>query len=87
MQMLSLESLTKTRNTLCTHDSDLATSLALGRDLGLAIPDLVEIIGIEADDVENFSEELTSEVSRALPLAVAVLLHRCGIVECAYSID
>jgi len=87
VQMLSLESSSKTRNTLCTHDGDLATALALGRDLGLAIPDHVAIMGIEADDVESFSEELTSGVSRALPLAVADLLKRCGIFEPADSID
>ncbi|GAM09089.1 hydrogenase 2 maturation protease [Geobacter sp. OR-1] len=78
MQMLSLDSFTKTRNTLCTHDGDLATALSLGRDLGLAIPGLVEIIGIEADDVESFSEELTNGVSRALPLVVSYLVRRCG---------
>jgi hydrogenase maturation protease len=87
VQMLSLESLTKTRNTLCTHDGDLATAIALGKDLGLALPGLVEIMGIEADDVESFSEELSSGVSKALPLAVADLLCRCGIIESACSID
>jgi hydrogenase maturation protease len=86
IQMLSLESLTKTRNTLCTHDSDLSTALTLGRDLGLAIPDLVEIMGIEADDVESFSEELTSGVRRALQPTVAALLHRCGFDNSEYSI-
>jgi hydrogenase maturation protease len=87
IQLLSLDSFTKTRNTLCTHDSDLCTALSLARDLGLAVPDHVEIIGIEADDVESFSEDLTSGVSRALPLAVADLLYRCGIIESACSID
>jgi hydrogenase maturation protease len=84
IRMLSLESLTRTRNTLCTHDADLATTLSLARDLGLVVPEVVEIMGIEAYDVESFGEELTSEVSRALPLAVADLLRRCG---CNDSID
>ena len=78
IKWLSIDSLTKTRNTLCTHDSDLATAMALGRDLGLAIPDNVEIVGIEASEVECFSEELTSGVLAALPRAVGEVLRRCG---------
>lgn len=74
VRLLSPDSLTKTRNTLCTHDGDLATALILGRDLGLAIPDHIEIMGIEAEDVERFSEELTGEVRKAVPLAVDELL-------------
>ncbi len=75
---LSPDSPTRTRNMLCTHDGDLATALALGRDLGLKLPDSVEIIGIEADEVERFSEELTGPVAAALPDAVAEVLKRCG---------
>jgi hydrogenase maturation protease len=60
-----------TRNLLCAHDSDLETSLRVGRELGLKIPGEIVIIGIEAADVENFGEELTPEVRAALPTAVA----------------
>jgi hydrogenase maturation protease len=79
IRSLSLDSHTKTRNILCTHDGDLSTALALGRDLGLEMPDSVEIIGIEACDVENFSEDLTCGVRLALPQAVDEVLQRCGI--------
>lgn len=69
-----------TRNTLCTHDADLTTVLALGRDLGLKLPEQVEIVGIEADEVERFSEELTPPVAAAVPAAVDEVLRRCGMV-------
>jgi hydrogenase maturation protease len=85
VRSLSLDSLDRTRNTLCTHDGDLATALSLGRDLGLAMPEYVEIIGIEADDVESFSEELTCGVRRALPQAVEEVLRCCGMTGPIYQ--
>lgn len=80
---LAPDSPATTRNTLCTHDGDLSTALALGRDLGLAIPGSVEIIGIEAAEVERFGEELTGQVRGALPQAVAEVLRRCGVRDFA----
>jgi len=82
IRVFSPDATTATRNTLCTHDADLATVLALGRDLGLALPDRVEIIGIEAHEVERFSEELTPQVAAALPEAVNEVLRRCGVTDC-----
>jgi hydrogenase maturation protease len=79
IKWLSIDSLTRSRNTLCTHDSGLATAMALGRDLGLAMPREVRILGIEACEVERFGEELTSGVLAALPKAVDEVLHRCGV--------
>jgi len=87
VQRLSLDALARTRNTLCAHDGDLSTALALGRDLGLAMPDMVEVIGIEAEEVEHFSEELTSGVRAALPAAVKEVLRCCGVTNGACTID
>ena len=78
IQVFAPATATATRNTLCTHDGDLVTVLALGRDLGLKLPEQVEIVGIEAQDVERFSEALTPPVAAALPAAVDEVLRRCG---------
>lgn len=82
IQALSPEGAAATRNTLCTHDGDLATVLTLGRGLGLRLPDRVEVIGIEAHEVERFSEELSDGVAAALPAAVDEVLRRCGELDC-----
>jgi hydrogenase maturation protease len=66
-----------TRNLLCAHDSDLETSLGLGRELGLHLPDEIHILGVEAYDVENFSEELSCRVQAALPAVVAEVVRIC----------
>ena len=81
VQFFTLHTSAKTRNTLCAHDGDLATVLALGRDLGLALPQRVEIIGIEGANVETFGEELSDAVRAALPAAVAEVLRRLEIQE------
>ena len=81
IQHFSQADLTGTRNTLCTHDGDLTTTLALGRDLGLAIPKYIEIIGIEVEHVEEFSEELTARVAAALPDAVAEVLKSINTIR------
>jgi len=63
-----------TRNLFCAHDGDLESALALGRDLGLSLPEEIEVVGVEAGDVETFSEELTPLVRAAVPAAVAAVL-------------
>ncbi|MBJ6724467.1 hydrogenase maturation protease [Geomesophilobacter sediminis] len=75
VRRINPEELSGTRNLLCTHDADLPTALALARSLGLAVPDLVEVVGIEAEEVEAFGEELTEKVRAALPLAVQTVLE------------
>jgi len=85
IRVLGADSLAKTRNTLCTHDGDLSMALELGRDLGLATPGSLKIIGIEAEEVERFGEELTCGVRAALPKAVEEVLRCCGITVAANS--
>lgn len=59
-----------TRNLTCTHDSGLSTALEMGSMLGLKLPSHIRIWGIQAKDVETFSEDLTDEVRHAVSLAV-----------------
>jgi hydrogenase maturation protease len=57
-----------------THEVDLATALELGRRAGLAMPDAVRVIGIEAADVLSFREQLSPAVAEAVH-EVARRLH------------
>ncbi len=67
---LSLSDLISTRNIVSTHDTNLSTALEMGKMLGLHLPHEIEIWGIEAMDVETFSEELTEDVAKAVPVVV-----------------
>ena len=62
-------------HTTAVHDTSLQTALQLGRQMGASLPDDVQIVGIEADRVYEFSEELTPAVATAVPQAVQVVLN------------
>jgi len=80
VQLLPLEATGNTRNLFCAHDGELVSALALGRDLGLELPEQIEIVGIEAEEVEVFSEDLSARVAAAVPVAVALVRERLGVI-------
>ncbi len=57
-----------------SHEVDLTTALEVGRRAGLAMPDEVRVVGIEAADVLSFREQLSSAVAEAVR-EVARRLH------------
>ena len=63
--------LTPSQQLINSHQISLPTALALGRQFGLALPETVDVIAVEAQDVETLSETMTSPVARALDEAVA----------------
>jgi len=59
----------------CAHDTTLQTALELGRQLGLPLPTLIEVIGVEARRDFEFNDRLSPEVEAALPEAVQAALR------------
>jgi hydrogenase maturation protease len=59
-----------------SHDMDLPTALAMGRQAGLPLPQDQDIllVAIEAQDILNFGEACTPPVAAAVPAAVADVL-------------
>jgi hydrogenase maturation protease len=59
-----------------THDISLAGALALGRSMGMTLPDdeSIFIITIEVEDVLTFGETCTPVVAAAIPRAVEAVL-------------
>ena len=75
-----------TQRSASTHDVNLPTALALGRQAGANLPptDQISILAVEADDVLSFGETLTPEVESAVPLATQAVLQMLGLEkECA----
>ena len=56
------------------HEIDLPTVLALGRHLGLPMPEEVVIFGIQAEDACTFGESLTASVTSGMQKAVDLIL-------------
>jgi hydrogenase maturation protease len=66
------------------HDASLRTALALGRRLGADLPDDIQTVTVQAHRTDQFSEELSPEVSAAVPAAaraVVELLARPAPIE------
>jgi len=63
------------------HDVNLTTALIMGRQAGGNLPDddHIHYIGIEAEDIQTFSEECTPAVSNAILEAVSLALHELGL--------
>ena len=62
---------TASRNMTCSHDCSLPDALRIGRSMGMLLPDddAIQLVGIVAQDVSTFSEELTPCVAAALQTA------------------
>ncbi|MHB0957490.1 MAG: hydrogenase maturation protease [Pirellulaceae bacterium] len=61
-----------TQRSASAHDVNLPTALAFGRQAGARLPadENIYLLGIEAEDVVNFSEHCTAAVAAAIPRAV-----------------
>ncbi len=61
--------------TTSAHDMSLATALAMGRTMGAAIPDTIDIVGVEVPPHFEFSEALSPAVAASVPEAAAAVLE------------
>jgi hydrogenase maturation protease len=57
------------------HDTSLQNALRLGRRMGAELPSSVMVVGIEAERLHDFSEELTPAVEAAVPEAARAVLE------------
>jgi hydrogenase maturation protease len=61
---------------LCSaHDTTLQTALRLGRSMGAKIPDDIVVVGIETQQVYDFSDELSPAVLDAIHEAFDVVME------------
>jgi hydrogenase maturation protease len=62
------------------HDLSFTAALALGRELGMKIPEDrdIKIVAIQAEDVQTLGEKMTPAVEAAIPSAVETILGILG---------
>ena len=65
-------------HTTAAHDTSLQNALKLGRRMGIHLPSSVTVVGVEAERLYDFSEELTPAVEAAVPQAVRAVLEIAG---------
>jgi hydrogenase maturation protease len=62
--------LTPSRHLTTSHQISLPTALELGQRLGYNMPTVVDVVAVEAQDLETISEEMTPSVRNALTEAL-----------------
>ncbi|MFC2063851.1 hydrogenase maturation protease [Chloroflexota bacterium] len=63
-------------HTTAAHDTNLRTALEVGRSMGIVLPkeNNIIVIGIEAENVYDFSEDLSPAVEESIPNAIDLFL-------------
>lgn len=66
------------------HAVGLPTVLDLGRRSGLALPERVDVVAVEVEDMAQVAEGISESVRCAIPEAVAAVRRRLAVIgECA----
>lgn len=60
------------------HDTSLQNAIKVGMKLGAKLPEEITIIAVEAQEVFDFSEQLTPAVAAAVPTAVQKVIDLLG---------
>lgn len=61
-------------HTTSAHDTSLQNALRVGRKMGAHLPETVMVVGVEAERLYDFSEDLPPAVAAAVPRAVQMVL-------------
>ena len=62
-------------HTTSSHDIGIIAAIELGKRLELAMPGVIEIIGIEAKDVVTLTEDCTADVEAAIPVVAEMIIE------------
>ncbi|MFC1745725.1 hydrogenase maturation protease [Candidatus Riflebacteria bacterium] len=73
---LSLDDLPTIKRTNSPHNVGLAKTIAIGKRLGMPIPEVIRIYAIEVHDPFTFGEELTAVMQELLPGIVKDILEK-----------
>lgn len=75
VHVLAAHELPASLHLVAAHQIDLASALALGRELGMPMPADVRIVAVHVEDDRTFSETCTPAVAKAIGTAGATALQ------------
>ena len=70
LHFFSAGTLTPSYNLVNSHQINLPTALELGKQLGMAMPNDIQVVAVEAQDVQTLGEELTPAIEKAVEKAL-----------------
>jgi len=62
-------------HTTSVHDTSLQNALKLGKTMGANLPEDVTVVGIVADHIYDFSQELSPSVAQAVSKATKIVIN------------
>jgi hydrogenase maturation protease len=65
--------LTPSYNLINSHQINLPTALELGKQLGIMMPSDIQVVAVEAQDVQTIGEEMTPPVEKAVETVLAAV--------------
>ena len=71
MHFFPMGKLIPSRNLTGSHEISLPTALKLAQLMEIETPEDIDVLAVEAQDVQTLSEEMTGPVKAALPEAIA----------------
>ncbi len=77
--------LTPSKNLINSHQINLPTALEFGRKMGYHMPEDIQVLAVEAQDVTTLAEKLTEVVAASLPDALTRI--RAWISEKSSSVS
>ncbi len=57
-----------------THDTSLLTALETAQTMGMNIPKMTEVVAIEINATYDFSDSLSPDIAKAVPIAVQKIM-------------
>ena len=72
LPLSSLPNLSSGHST-AVHDTSLATALEVGRMMNIVLPNEIWVIAIETEEVYTFSEDISAELTEAIPKAMEII--------------
>jgi hydrogenase maturation protease len=77
LNRLSLDELRSTLTLNTSHEASLADTLALGRMMGMTLPQEIAIFGIEVEDPFTFSEQMSPGVAERVDSIAQEIAEHC----------
>lgn len=67
------------KNLTCSHQISLPTAIAFAREYGITMPSKIDVLAVEAKDIETLNESMTPPVEAAVLPAIDKVLGWLGL--------
>lgn len=81
LKIEDLQTLSPPQHLSSAHDVTLSTAIAVGRKMGLPIPDNIILYAIEVENITDFSDRPTPLVASVVPVVAQAVINEIGSIS------